>query len=136
MMLIVMTCVLISAFILGLTLLPMEGLAPYCRSIIRYLCRWVHGRTVTFGLFGLGRYFCGSFFGLVAVCFLPSTFKAGVINTDAMLLGLAVGLVINNLLVRIGNNYRDVEIFFTVEKKPSRCVLAEPLAYGSLFFKL
>ena len=115
MMLIVMTCVLISAFILGLTLLPYGGTLLLIVGLLSVTFAVGYtGGPLPLAYLGLGDIFVVAFFGLVAVCF---TFyvQAGVINTDAMLLGLAVGLVINNLLVV--NNYRDVEEDYRSGKK-------------------
>ena len=102
-----MIIVLILAFLTGLALLPHGGPLLLCVGIISLLCAFGYtGGPFPLAYLGLGDIFVVTFFGLVAVSF---TFfvQAGIFTQDAWLAGMAIGLIINNLLVV--NNYRDVE---------------------------
>ena len=102
-----MVCVLVLAFVVGLGLLPFGGWKLLCVGLASLVCAIAYtGGPFPLAYLGLGDVFVIAFFGLVAVAF---TFfvQAGAFTADAWLAGLAVGLVINNLLVV--NNYRDME---------------------------
>jgi 1,4-dihydroxy-2-naphthoate octaprenyltransferase len=71
------------------------------------LCAWFYtGGPYPLAYNGLGDVFVVLFFGLIAV---GGTFQvqAGFVSQEVILLGLACGLVINNIL--LVNNYRDID---------------------------
>ena len=95
------------AFILGLLLIPYGGWWLLLIGVSSVACAWLYtGGPYPLAYNGLGDVFVVFFFGLVAV---GCTYfvQAGAISVDAMLLGLACGLIVNNILVV--NNYRDVD---------------------------
>lgn len=95
------------AFILGLSLIPFGGWWLLLVGISSVACAWLYtGGPYPLAYNGLGDVFVVFFFGFVAV---GCTYfvQAGAISVDAMLLGLACGLLVNNIL--IVNNYRDVD---------------------------
>jgi 1,4-dihydroxy-2-naphthoate octaprenyltransferase len=99
--------VLALAFILGLSLIFYGGWWLLFVGISSVACAWLYtGGPYPLAYNGLGDLFVILFFGLIAV---GCTYfvQASQITVDALLLGLACGLVINNILVV--NNYRDLE---------------------------
>jgi 4-hydroxybenzoate polyprenyltransferase len=71
------------------------------------LCAWFYtGGPYPLAYNGMGDVFVVLFFGLIAV---GGTFhvQAGFVSQEVILLGLACGLVVNNILVV--NNYRDID---------------------------
>ena len=99
--------VLALAFILGLSLILYGGWWMLLVGASSVICAWLYtGGPYPLAYNGLGDLFVILFFGLIAV---GCTYfvQALQITVDALLLGLACGLVINNILVV--NNYRDLE---------------------------
>ena len=99
--------VLALAFILGLSLIFYGGWWMLLVGASSVICAWLYtGGPYPLAYNGLGDLFVILFFGLIAV---GCTYfvQALQITVDALLLGLACGLVINNILVI--NNYRDLE---------------------------
>jgi 1,4-dihydroxy-2-naphthoate octaprenyltransferase len=99
--------VLALAFILGLSLIFYGGWWLLFVGISSVACAWLYtGGPHPLAYNGLGDLFVILFFGLIAV---GCTYfvQASQITVDALLLGLACGLVTNNILVV--NNYRDLE---------------------------
>lgn len=99
--------VLALAFILGLSLIFYGGWWMLLVGASSVVCAWLYtGGPYPLAYNGLGDLFVILFFGLIAV---GCTYfvQALQITVDALLLGLACGLVINNILVV--NNYRDLE---------------------------
>jgi 1,4-dihydroxy-2-naphthoate octaprenyltransferase len=99
--------VLAFAFSLGLSLIYFGGWWLLAVGIASIVCAWIYtGGPYPLAYNGLGDLFVVLFFGLIAV---GCTFyvQVGSINRDVILLSLACGLVVNNLLVV--NNYRDID---------------------------
>jgi len=99
--------VLAFAFCLGLSLIYFGGWWLLAVGIASVVCAWIYtGGPYPLAYNGLGDIFVVIFFGLIAVA---CTFyvQTGLIHSDALLLGFACGLLVNNILVV--NNYRDVE---------------------------
>ena len=109
--------VLTLAFCLGLTLIPAGGWGLLLVGLFSVVCAWAYtGGPYPLAYNGLGDVFVVLFFGLVAV---GCTFyvQVGTVYLEVCLLGLALGLLINNLL--IVNNYRDV----VEDRKHAKCTL-------------
>lgn len=99
--------VLALAFILGLSLIFYGGWWMLLVGASSVICAWLYtGGPYPLAYNGLGDLFVILFFGLIAVA-CTYFVQALQITVDAFLLGLASGLVINNILVV--NNYRDLE---------------------------
>ena len=99
--------VLALAFILGLSLIFYGGGGMLLVGASSVICAWLYtGGPYPLAYNGLGDLFVILFFGLIAVA-CTYFVQALQITVDAFLLGLACGLVINNILVV--NNYRDLE---------------------------
>lgn len=99
--------VLALAFILGLSLIFYGGWWMLLVGTSSVICAWLYtGGPYPLAYNGLGDLFVILFFGLIAVA-CTYFVQALQITVDAFLLGLASGLVINNILVV--NNYRDLE---------------------------
>ncbi len=99
--------ILAVAFCLGLSLIAFGGWWLLAVGVASVVCAWIYtGGPYPLAYNGLGDVFVVLFFGFIAV---GCTFyvQAGTINSEVLLLGLASGLIVNNLLVV--NNYRDVE---------------------------
>jgi 1,4-dihydroxy-2-naphthoate octaprenyltransferase len=99
--------VLAFAFCLGLSLIFFGGWWLLLVGIGSVVCAWIYtGGPYPLAYNGLGDIFVVLFFGLIAVA---CTFyvQTGKIFQDVLLLGLASGLLVNNILVV--NNYRDVD---------------------------
>jgi 1,4-dihydroxy-2-naphthoate octaprenyltransferase len=97
--------VLGAAFVLGLTLVSYGGWWLVAVGAASLLCALAYtGGPYPLGYHGWGDVFVIAFFGLIAVAF---TFyvQTGAFAQEAWLAGLAMGLVVNNILVV--NNYRD-----------------------------
>lgn len=98
--------VLALGFCLGLALIPAGGWGLLLVGVGSVACAWLYtGGSYPLAYNGLGDVFVVLFFGFVAV---GCTFyvQAGTINWDVLLLGLGIGLLVNNILVV--NNCRDV----------------------------
>lgn len=109
--------VLVLAFCLGLMLIPAGGWGLLVVGVLSVLCAWAYtGGPYPLAYNGLGDLFVVLFFGLVAV---GCTFyvQLGTVYMEVCLLGLALGLLINNLLVV--NNYRDVD----EDRRHAKCTL-------------
>jgi 1,4-dihydroxy-2-naphthoate octaprenyltransferase len=99
--------ILAFAFCLGLSLIHFGGWSLLAVGLSSVLCAWFYtGGPYPLAYNGMGDVFVVLFFGLIAV---GCTYfvQALQITVDVLLLGLACGLVINNILVV--NNYRDIE---------------------------
>ena len=97
--------ILTFAFFLGLSLIYFGGWWLLSVGISSVLCAWFYtGGPYPLAYNGMGDVFVVLFFGLIAV---GCTFhvQAGYVSEEVISLGLACGLVINNILVV--NNYRD-----------------------------
>lgn len=99
--------VLAVAFCVGLGLIPFGGWWLLAVGVASVACAWLYtGGPYPLAYNGLGDVFVVLFFGFVAV---GCTFyvQTGTLTLDVGLLGLACGLLVNNILVV--NNYRDIE---------------------------
>lgn len=99
--------ILAFAFCLGLSLIYFGGWWLLAVGIASVVCAWIYtGGPFPLAYNGLGDIFVVLFFGLTAV---GCTFyvQVGMINREVVLLAVACGLVVNNLLVV--NNYRDID---------------------------
>ena len=99
--------ILAFAFSLGLSLIHFGGWCLLVVGLSSVLCAWFYtGGPYPLAYNGMGDDFVVLFFGLIAV---GCTYfvQALQITVDVLLLGLACGLVTNNILVV--NNYRDLE---------------------------
>jgi 1,4-dihydroxy-2-naphthoate octaprenyltransferase len=99
--------ILAFAFCLGLSLIHFGGWYLLAVGLCSVLCAWFYtGGPYPLAYNGMGDVFVVLFFGLIAV---GCTYfvQALQITVDVLLLGLACGLVTNNILVV--NNYRDLE---------------------------
>ena len=99
--------ILAFAFCLGLSLIHFGGWCLLAVGLSSVLCAWFYtGGPYPLAYNGMGDVFVVLFFGLIAV---GCTYfvQALQITVDVLLLGLACGLVTNNILVV--NNYRDLE---------------------------
>ena len=99
--------ILAFAFCLGLSLIYFGGWWLLAVGVSSVLCAWFYtGGPYPLAYNGMGDVFVVLFFGLIAV---GCTFhvQAGYVSEEVILLGLACGLVINNILVV--NNYRDID---------------------------
>ncbi|NBB78951.1 MAG: 1,4-dihydroxy-2-naphthoate octaprenyltransferase, partial [Verrucomicrobia bacterium] len=94
------------AFCLGLGLIYFGGWWLLLIGVASVVCAWIYtGGPYPLAYNGLGDVFVVLFFGVIAVgC--TDYVQVGVLRNEALLLGLACGLVVNNILVV--NNYRDV----------------------------
>lgn len=98
---------LVAGFCIGLALIPFGGLWLLAVGIASVICAWCYtGGPFPLAYNGLGDVFVVLFFGFIAV---GCTYyvQAGLVSGEALWLGFACGMLINNLL--IVNNYRDVE---------------------------
>lgn len=103
------------AFLVGAGLLPYGGWKLLLVGTVSILCALIYtGGPFPLAYLGLGDFFVVGFFGIVAVGFTHFV-QAGFFSLDTFLAGLAIGLVVNNLLVV--NNYRDVEEDCRSDKK-------------------
>ena len=99
--------ILAFAFCLGLSLIHFGGWGLLAVGLSSVLCAWIYtGGPYPLAYNGLGDVFVVLFFGLIAV---GCTFhvQAGFVSREVILIGLACGLVINNIL--LVNNYRDID---------------------------
>ena len=99
--------ILVFAFCLGLSLIYFGGWWLLAVGVSSVLCAWFYtGGPYPLAYNGMGDVFVVLFFGLIAV---GGTFhvQAGFVSQEVILLGLACGLVVNNILVV--NNYRDID---------------------------
>ena len=95
------------AFCLGLSLIYFGGWWLLAVGLASVLCAWFYtGGPYPLAYNGMGDIFVILFFGIIAV---GGTFhvQAGFLSQEVILLGLACGLVVNNILVV--NNYRDAD---------------------------
>ena len=95
------------AFCLGLSLIHFGGWWLLAVGLASVVCAWIYtGGPYPLAYNGLGDVFVILFFGLIAVA---CTFyvQTGFISQDVVLLGLACGFIVNNIL--IVNNYRDMD---------------------------
>lgn len=107
--------VLALAFCLGLSLIYFGGWWLLTIGVGSVLCAWIYtGGPYPLAYNGLGDIFVVLFFGVIAV---GCTYyvQVGDVSQEALWLGLACGLVVNNILVV--NNYRDIEEDRRADKK-------------------
>ena len=107
--------VLVVAFACGLALIPYGGWWLLVVGIASVLSAWLYtGGPYPLAYNGLGDIFVVFFFGFIAV---GCTYyvQTGIITSEVLLLGLTIGLLINNLL--IVNNYRDMEEDQSTQKR-------------------
>lgn len=99
--------ILAVAFCLGLSLIAFGGWQLLAVGVASVVCAWIYtGGPYPLAYNGLGDVFVVLFFGLIAV---GCTYyvQVGDVSREVMLLGLACGLIVNNIL--IVNNYRDID---------------------------
>ena len=126
--------ILALAFCLGLSLIYYGGWWLLAVGIASIVCAWIYtGGPFPLAYNGLGDVFVVLFFGLIAVV---CTFyvQTGSFNRDVVLLALACGLVVNNLLVV--NNYRDLEEDRQAHKRTLVVLLGRPCALGQYALSL
>ena len=107
--------VLLLAFCLGLSLIYFGGWWLLLVGVASVICAWIYtGGPYPLAYNGLGDVFVVLFFGVIAV---GCTYyvQVGVLLNETLWLGLACGLVVNNILVV--NNYRDVDEDRLADKK-------------------
>ena len=128
--------ILAFAFCLGLSLIYFGGWWLLAVGVSSVLCAWLYtGGPYPLAYNGMGDVFVVLFFGLIAV---GCTFhvQAGFVSHEVILLGLACGLVVNNIL--IVNNYRDIDEDMLANKRTLVVLMGRRLAlvqYGlSLLF--
>lgn len=98
---------LLAGFCVGLMLIPFGGTWLLGVGIASVICAWCYtGGPFPLAYNGLGDLFVVFFFGFIAV---GCTYyvQAGRVTAEVLWLGLACGMLVNNLLVV--NNYRDVD---------------------------
>ncbi len=99
--------VLAVGFALGCLLIAYGGWMLLGIGLASVLCAWIYtGGPKPLAYIGLGDLFVVLFFGLIAVGFTYYV-QAGAFSTLGWVLGLGIGLLVNNILVI--NNYRDAE---------------------------
>ncbi|MEC8614597.1 MAG: 1,4-dihydroxy-2-naphthoate polyprenyltransferase [Verrucomicrobiota bacterium] len=99
--------ILAFAFCLGLSLIHFGGWWLLAVGLTSVLCAWFYtGGPYPLAYNGMGDVFVVLFFGLIAVGCTYHV-QVGFVPLEVILLGLACGLVINNILVI--NNYRDID---------------------------
>lgn len=120
--------VLVVAFCLGLSLIYFGGWWLLSVGVASVICAWIYtGGPYPLAYNGLGDVFVILFFGVIAVgC--SYYVQAGTVLPEALLLGLACGLVVNNILVV--NNYRDVDEDRQANKKTLVVLLGTRWALG------
>lgn len=126
--------VLALAFCLGLSLVAFGGWWLLLVGIASVACAWLYtGGPHPLAYNGLGDVFVVLFFGLIAV---GCTFyvQAGFISPEVLLLGLACGLTVNNILVV--NNYRDIEEDRRAGKRTLVVLLGRPWALAQYALSL
>lgn len=107
--------VLVVAFCLGLSLIYFGGWWLLSVGVASVICAWIYtGGPYPLAYNGLGDVFVVLFFGVIAVS-CSYYVQAGMVLPEVLLLGLACGLVVNNILVV--NNYRDVDEDRLADKK-------------------
>lgn len=99
--------VLIVSFCLGLGLIAFGGWWLLVIGFSSVACAWLYtGGPYPLAYNGLGDIFVILFFGIIAVA-CTYYVQVGEITLDVILLGLSIGLVVNNIL--LVNNFRDFE---------------------------
>ena len=99
--------VLTASFCLGSSLIAFGGWWLLIVGISSVSCAWLYtGGPYPLAYNGLGDIFVILFFGIVAVA-CTYYVQVGNITLDVVLLGLSIGLIVNNIL--LVNNYRDFE---------------------------
>lgn len=100
-------CVLSVAFLCGLGLIPFGGWKLLGVGVFSIICAIAYtGGPYPLAYKGLGDVFVIIFFGFIAVAFTYYV-QVGAFSLEAWCVGLALGLLINNLLVV--NNVRDID---------------------------
>jgi len=95
------------AFCLGLSLIAFGGWQLLVVGVASVICAWIYtGGPFPLAYNGLGDIFVVLFFGLIAV---GCTYyvQVGSVSQEVLWLGVACGLIVNNILVV--NNYRDID---------------------------
>ena len=99
--------VLTVSFFLGLSLIAFGGWWLLVVGFSSVACAWLYtGGPYPLAYNGLGDIFVILFFGIIAVA-CTYYVQVGEITSDVVLLGLSIGLIVNNIL--LVNNYRDFE---------------------------
>ena len=99
--------VLAASFCLGSSLIAFGGWWLLIVGISSVSCAWLYtGGPYPLAYNGLGDIFVILFFGIIAVA-CTYYVQVGEITLDVVLLGLSIGLIVNNIL--LVNNYRDFE---------------------------
>ena len=99
--------VLTASFCLGSSLIAFGGWWLLIVGIGSVSCAWLYtGGPYPLAYNGLGDIFVILFFGIIAVA-CTYYVQVGEITLDVVLLGLSIGLIVNNIL--LVNNYRDFE---------------------------
>ena len=99
--------VLMVSFCLGLSLITFGGWWLLGVGFSSVACAWLYtGGSYPLAYNGLGDIFVILFFGIIAVA-CTYYVQVGSITMDVVLLGLSIGLIVNNIL--LVNNYRDFE---------------------------
>ena len=99
--------VLTVSFFLGLSLIAFGGWWLLVVGFSSVACAWLYtGGPYPLAYNGLGDIFVILFFGIIAVS-CTYYVQVGEITLDVVLLGLSIGLIVNNIL--LVNNYRDFE---------------------------
>ena len=99
--------VLTASFCLGSSLIAFGGWWLLIVGISSVSCAWLYtGGPYPLAYNGLGDIFVILFFGIIAVA-CTYYVQVGEITLDVVLLGLSIGLIVNNIL--LVNNYRDFE---------------------------
>ncbi len=115
------------AFILGLSLVKFGGPWLILVGVASIVSAVIYtGGPYPLAYNGLGDIFVLFFFGVIAVS-ITFYVQTGVITTESILTGTAIGLLINNLLVV--NNYRDIEEDKLANKKTLIVRLGQTFGY-------
>lgn len=122
--------VLAVAFCIGLALIPFGGWWLLLVGVASVVCAWCYtGGPLPLAYNGLGDVFVILFFGFIAV---GCTYyvQAGTVTAEVFAVGLACGLLVNNILVV--NNYRDREEDVLANKRTLIVLLGR--SFGMLLY--
>ena len=115
------------AFTLGLSLVKFGGPWLILVGVASIISAVIYtGGPYPLAYNGLGDIFVIFFFGVIAVS-ITFYVQTGVITTESILTGTAIGLLINNLLVV--NNYRDIEEDKLANKKTLIVKFGKPFGF-------
>ncbi|TVP80657.1 MAG: 1,4-dihydroxy-2-naphthoate polyprenyltransferase [Puniceicoccaceae bacterium] len=120
--------ILALAFSLGLGLIYFGGWWLVLVGLASVVCAWIYtGGPYPLAYNGLGDVFVVLFFGVIAVA-CTYYVQTGVVLLEVVFLGIACGLVVNNILVV--NNYRDIDEDRQAAKKTLVVLLGRSWALG------